>query len=343
MGNFDYPLTPHYGTNDAVNRLLYLLDYMKTNCCGSGGGGGGNVNLTGITGVAPAVGSGASNTGTLRTILATDQSAIPVSQSGTWNIGSITTVPSDPFGLNADAASATGSISAKLRFIAATGIPLTSIIPGTGSTSLGKAEDAAHTTGDTGVFSLGVANEAQSTTCADGDYSIQATDTKGNRLTVGNLANDAVDAGNPVKIGFLAKTSLPTAVADADRVNGLADKFGRQIVNHAIRDNRAQQATTITSSTSETTIVTGDASNMLDLYGLVISNTSSTFTSVTIKDSTAGTTRFIFSVPAQETRGFMLPSCDGHKQSGTNQNWTATCGTSVASVNITAFTTKNSS
>ena len=74
-----------------------------------------------------------------------------VTQGGTWNVGlsagtnnigdidvlsiaagdnnignvDIVTVPTDPFGANADAASATGSISAKLRFIAATGIPIT--------------------------------------------------------------------------------------------------------------------------------------------------------------------------------------------------------------------------
>ncbi len=47
--------------------------------------------------------------------------------AGTNNIGDVDvlTVPTDPFGANADAASATGSISAKLRFIAATGIPVT--------------------------------------------------------------------------------------------------------------------------------------------------------------------------------------------------------------------------
>ena len=47
--------------------------------------------------------------------------------AGTNNIGDVDvlTVPTDPFGANADAGSATGSISAKLRFIASTGIPVT--------------------------------------------------------------------------------------------------------------------------------------------------------------------------------------------------------------------------
>ena len=66
--------------------------------------------------------------------------SLPALAAGTNNIGDIDvlTVPADPFGVNADAASATGSISAKLRFIAATGIPVTALpaIP-TGSNTIG--------------------------------------------------------------------------------------------------------------------------------------------------------------------------------------------------------------
>lgn len=40
---------------------------------GGGGGGGGDVNLTGLNGIAPAVGTGNSSTGTQRVVLATDQ------------------------------------------------------------------------------------------------------------------------------------------------------------------------------------------------------------------------------------------------------------------------------
>lgn len=63
---------------------------------------------------------------------------VPVSAAlpaGTNNIGDVDvlTVPTDPFGATADAASSTGSISAKLRFIAATGIPITSSALPTGA------------------------------------------------------------------------------------------------------------------------------------------------------------------------------------------------------------------
>lgn len=56
-----------------------------------------------------------------------DGSAVtqPVSGTVTANMGTVT---ADPFGANADAASATGSISAKLRFIAGTGIPITGTV-----------------------------------------------------------------------------------------------------------------------------------------------------------------------------------------------------------------------
>lgn len=56
-----------------------------------------------------------------------DGSAVtqPVSGTVTANMGTVT---ADPFGANADAASATGSISAKLRFIAGTGIPVTGTV-----------------------------------------------------------------------------------------------------------------------------------------------------------------------------------------------------------------------
>lgn len=50
---------------------------------------------------------------------------VPVSGTVTANMGTVT---ADPFGANADGASATGSISAKLRFIASTGIPITGTV-----------------------------------------------------------------------------------------------------------------------------------------------------------------------------------------------------------------------
>lgn len=160
-------------------------------------------------------------------------------------------------------------------------------------------------------------------------------------LASGDVAHDAADAGNPVKVGGQARTTNPTAVADADRSNFITDKLGKQVVVGSIRDLKANQVTTITSSTSETTIVTAVASTFLDLYGLIITNTSASAVNVAIKDSTGGTTRLNIAVPAGDTRGFMLPESGAIKQATVNNNWTATSSASVASLVITALTVAN--
>lgn len=143
-------------------------------------------------------------------------------------------------------------------------------------------------------------------------------------------------------LGLIAKTANPTAATDANLVGAMADKLGRQVVVVGnVRDNKGNQITTITSSTSETTVVTAVASTFLDVYGCIVVNSSATAANVSFKDSTAGTTQFNVYVPAGETRGFMLPSSDAFKQTTTNNNWTATSSASVASLIISMLYVKN--
>ena len=160
--------------------------------------------------------------------------------------------------------------------------------------------------------------------------------------TAGDVAHDGVDSGNPVKIGAVARTTAyPAAVAAADRVNVLADAYGRLVAVHSLRDLRDSQQTKITSSTAETTIVTADATYKNDLYSLQIANTSATATKVTIRSVTAGSARFVYIIPAGDMRGFTVPACDGAKQASVNTAWTIQCTTSVADIEITALFTKN--
>lgn len=156
----------------------------------------------------------------------------------------------------------------------------------------------------------------------------------------GNVAHDAVDSGNPLKVGFVARQANPTAVAGGDRVDGFADDVGRQVVvvNQA-RDLVAMQQTTITSSVAETTIVTGTAGVFNDLVALYITNSSATALIVTLKDATAGTTRGIFAIAANG--GIAIQPTTPFPQAAVNSNWTLTCGTSVASVYVTALYAKN--
>lgn len=248
--------------------------------------------------------------------------------AGDNNIGNvdIVTVPTDPFGANADAASATGSISAKLRFIASTGIPIT------GTVTVGS-----HAVTNAGTFAVQDSAAEASLSVMD-DWDNAASD---GASVSGDVAHDSGDAGEPVKIGGKALTAQPTAVTANDRVNGMFDVYGRMITMNGLREMKGAQITTITSSTSETTCVTADATYKLDVYGVLITNSSATATEVSFKDSTSGTTRFWVSVPANDMRGFVLPMDAGHLQAAANNNWTATCADSVASIIITMLFVKN--
>jgi len=126
--------------------------------------------------------------------------------------------------------------------------------------------------------------------------------------------------------------------AEALRV-GIVDASGTQITSFGStsRDLKLNQVTTITASAAETTIVTAVAATYLDLYGLIVTNTSVSAVTVAIKDALAGTTRLNIAVPAGDTRGFMLPVDAAIKQSAVNTVWTATTQ-SVTSVIITALT-----
>ena len=207
------------------------------------------------------------------------------------------------------------------------------------------AEDAVHTSGDFGTMALSVRRDSPSASAANGDYATINTDANGRLYTAGadagDVAHDAADSGNPVKVGGQARTTNPTAVADADRANFITDKLGKQVVVNSIRDLKGVQKTTITASTSETTIVTAVASTFLDLYGLIISNTDASACNVTIKDATSGTTRAVIAVPAGDVRGFMLTESAAIPQASVNNNWTATCSASVTSIEITALYVKN--
>lgn len=221
------------------------------------------------------------------------------------------------------------------------------ITPGTAATNLGKAEDAAHTTGDVGVMALSVrSNTAAATSGTDGDYQPLITDTNGRLHVVnsagvaGDVAHDAADSGNPVKVGGVARQTNPTAVADADRVNATYDDLGRQVVVLSqVRDLTGHQHTQIASSSSETTIVTAVASTFLDLTSLVLTNQTATAVNCTIKDSTAGTTRMIIALPA--SGGAVLNFPVPVTQSATNNNWTCTLSSAAVTVNIFAQFCKN--
>lgn len=251
---------------------------------------------------ADAANSAGSISAKLRFIAAT---GIPVTaiSAGDNNIGNvdIVTVPADPFGANADVASTTGSISAKLRSIAATGIPVTAVTPGTSSANLGKQEDAAHNSGDTGVMLLGVRNVAHATLSdANGDYTPINVDSEGCVSVVGNMPHDGIDADPPIKIGAKAVAGLSglTLVAAADRSNLFCGLDGALIVRpHCGLEDIVYGNASNTDGTSFQVIAAQAAGIKTYLTNITITNTSTTACYVEIKDGT--TVKMTIPVPAQ--------------------------------------------
>lgn len=90
------------------------------------------------------------------------------------------------------------------------------ITPGTAATSLGKAEDAGHTTGDVGVFSLGVRNDTLAdVTNTTADYSQLSTDLKGRVMT----------AGAPRSLKGMAQVQLSNTTTETTILAATASTF----------------------------------------------------------------------------------------------------------------------
>lgn len=236
-----------------------------------------------------------------------------------------------------------GSIEAKGQQVMASSIPIVLASDQTwvGATNLGKAEDAAHASGDVGVAAWGVRNDALATTFGtNGDYCPISTSAVGALFAAGDVASDGVDTGFPMKIGGQARTTNPTAVADADRVNAMSDKVGRFVTTPCqVRQLVSSQTTTISASTAETTIITSVASTFLDLTALTISNTSATGVRVDLRDATAGSVIASLYVPPTDVRGivFQVPL----PQTSAANNWTLQSSASVTDLRVFAQFIKN--
>lgn len=102
-------------------------------------------------------------------------------------------------------------------------VDVSRVIPGTGGTNLGKAEDTAHADGDVGVLFLGVRNHFSGST-TDGDYSAVSVSSYGDMHTIGRKDQLRLTSGT-----ITTNTSSHTAgqqtggvvtLASAARVSG---------------------------------------------------------------------------------------------------------------------------
>lgn len=133
-------------------------------------------------------------------------------------------------------------------------VQTTADVPGTGATNLGKAEDAAHASGDTGVFALAVRNDNLGTTYASNDQ---------------DYAPIAVDLNSRVMVAQKAATAtlsnVSTSTTSATLLAANASRIGAQITNDAATAIFIKFGTTA-SATSYTVSLAGAASAPFSYY-----------------------------------------------------------------------------
>ncbi len=102
-------------------------------------------------------------------------------------------------------------------------VDVTSLIPGVGATSLGKAEDAAHSSGDTGVAALAVRRDAKAPGAGtDGDYATVNVNSSGDVRVDGGQAHIVQVAPTVTAGAYTADDVLggEQTISNAARISG---------------------------------------------------------------------------------------------------------------------------
>ena len=197
---------------------------------------------------------------TIETAVGTDGSTGPagaVSVAGTQSGGTLEELRVDSDGhLQVDVLSAAstavtnaGTFAVQSTLQAADGtdignVDVASIVPGVAATNLGKAEDAAHGSGDTGVAALVVRNDVlEALTSHDGDYSVLQVNKTGAlnvTETVGHLGayyengTSTVDSLKIVAFQFLEDTKFSVLTPASSAYIGNTSSGGEDVPNDEV-------------------------------------------------------------------------------------------------------------
>lgn len=136
-------------------------------------------------------------------------------------------------------------------------VDITRVIPGTDATHLGKAEDAAHNSGDTGVMALSVRNDTGAALAGTtGDYIPQTTDARGSLFITGNghvstansstatLGGGAAFTGTSEDIRHVAQVQINVFSDVASATDGLSIQQSSNGTNWDITDTYTVPAAT---------------------------------------------------------------------------------------------------
>lgn len=135
----------------------------------------------------------------------------------------------------------------------------------------------------------------------------------GSFTVVGDVADDGVDAGNPIKIGAYAEANPSTSVlvADADRVNIHADIDGLLMTKPytAYGDILVERVTDTGGTSTASTVFGATVGARNFITTIAVYNDSTTNGFIDFRDGTAGTVLFTLPLPAKggAVTNFPLP------------------------------------
>ena len=284
-----------------------------------------SINILQVGGTAVAVDQGVSNAGTLRVVQALDA------------VSSVNIVNANAL----DVIQVSGSVaSINILQVAGTAIAVGEGVSNDGTLRIVQAVDSASSVraisnsgvdiGDVDVLTLPAitvaANEQirvlQLSGSSDSVNVVTISGSAGSVAVSGTVASDVADDGNPpVKIGGIARTANPTAVAANDVVSATFDDLGRMvIVPHQVRDLVTTAYLSLANGT-ETSLLAGAASTFHDLVYIMAANQSDAAVDIDFRSGTAGSVVFSVTVPADATAGVAPPV--PIPQTEVAQAWTA--------------------
>ncbi len=222
---------------------------------------------------------------------------VAATQSGTWNVGTVTTITNP-----------VTAVGAAAHDEAVSGNPV--LMGGYASTVLPTAVSADGDAVRSWMTRTGASVIAGHDGSTDQSIPIQVTDEgilfvqsasafSAIASCIGNVASDSTDSGNPVKIGAKAETSLSTItlVADGDRTDLYAGVDGVLITRpHCNLEDIVTGNASNTDGTSTSCIASSGSGVKTYLTSVVLTNTSASNIYVEIKDGS--TAKLTLPVPA---------------------------------------------
>lgn len=121
-----------------------------------------------------------------------------------------------------------------------------------------------------------------------------------NATGIPTVAHDAVDSGDPLKIGGRAVSSLSggTNVAAADRTDAIFSVDGAQFVRHVCLGDIVSGVDADTDGSSTAVIAAQAAGVKVYVTDVMIANSSASNVTVDLRDGAAGAVKATFPVPA---------------------------------------------